>query len=82
MVKYVFVSPVKRAVSTARFLGFPDPVPVEYLYYQLYYTDDGFEAIEKELGNAPLASYLDAKEGLGERLHAPVRERMATDLWS
>ena len=33
MVKYVFVSPVKRAVSTASFLGFPDPVPVYESHY-------------------------------------------------
>ena len=78
-VKYVFVSPTKRTISTASFLGFPDPKCVDYFYYESYFSDD-MKALERELGYAPLGSYLDAKEGLGEKLHAPVREKMADEL--
>lgn len=78
-VKYVFVSPTKRTISTASFLGFPDPKCVDYFYYESYFSDE-LKALEKELGYAPLASYLDTKEGLGEKLHAPVREKMADEL--
>ena len=66
-------------MSTANFLGFPDPKCVDYFYYESYFSDE-LKALEKELGYAPLGSYLDAKEGLGERLHAPVREKMADEL--
>jgi broad specificity phosphatase PhoE len=78
-VKYAFVSPTKRTKSTAGFLGFPDPTCVEYLYFESYFSDD-LKKLEGELGYAPLGKYLDAKEGLGEQLHAPVREKMAADL--
>ena len=78
-VKYVFVSPTKRTISTASFLGFPDPKCVDYFYYESYFSDE-LKELEKELGYAPVGSYLDAKERLGEKLHAPVREKMANEL--
>ena len=52
---------------------------MDYFYYESYFSDD-LKELEKELGYAPLGLYLDAKEGLGEKLHAPVREKMENEL--
>jgi phosphohistidine phosphatase SixA len=78
-IKFCFSSPVERATSTASFLGFPDPTPIDMLYFKTYYTDE-MQKLDDELGYAPLSTYLNYQDGHGDMIYASVRTKLVDDL--